>query len=247
MEERKKYTDIGYKPFVYFAIFGVDNDALKVSKSKHHVDEIPEGLEVYSYSRPEHAEYIDSFFAEPLGGILREDEPELFAACKDTNECVIIRGDIAEDSTFGYMRNIIGMVQAFIDNGAVGILDLLTFSLYSPSDWTELFFEEEVNAQNHVKILYSKEEDGYWLHTRGMLEFGRPDYSIQGVSDSCIDEYEQILNQMIYYGGEGVFFDGEFRMHTQTGNAYKVTSEFVEDFENEDFNNAYCNVKIEAE
>ena len=41
----------------------------------------------------------------------------------------------------------------------------------------------EINAQNHVVILSSKEEDRYWLHTRGMAEFGRPDISIKDIEE----------------------------------------------------------------
>ncbi len=26
--------------------------------------------------------------------------------------------------------------------------------------------------------MFSEEEGGYWIHTRGMAEFGRPDYGI---------------------------------------------------------------------
>ena len=246
-QARMQFKDIGYKPFLFFVVFGVDSDSLEVSKEKHHVDEIPEGLQVCSISREDNAEYIDGFFSDPLGSILKEENPDLFDKCRSCNDCVIINGDIVNDSNFNYMRNVIGMIQALVEKGAAGILDMLTFSLISPSGWTEQFFEKDINAQNHVKILFSEEADGYWLHTRGMIEFGRPDYSIQGVDESDFDEYSSVLNQMIFYGGEGVFFNGEFRLHTQIGNSYKVTSEFVEDFENDDFNNAYCNVTIEPE
>ena len=49
---------------------------------------------------------------------------------------------------------------------------------------------------------------------------------------------------MIFYSGEGVFFDGEFNIHPQDGKTYKIRSEFIEDFDNDDYNNAYCDVEI---
>lgn len=64
------------------------------------------------------------------------------------------------------MRNVIGIIQALMEEGAAGVLDFPTFRLFSPEAWKEKFFEKEVNAQNHVVILYSEEQDGYWLHTR---------------------------------------------------------------------------------
>lgn len=242
---RKQYTDIGYKPFLFFVIFGVTENEMQVSESKHHVDAFPEGLDVHVLCRKEHSDYIDGFFEGDLGKILKESDYELYDKCRKAENCVIIKGDVIEDSTFDYMRNVIGIIQTFIEQGAVGILDFLTFSLFSPQNWTERFFEKEINAQNHVKILFSKEDDGFWMHTRGMIEFGRPDYSIRGVDEADFDEYEKLLNQMIFHGGQGVFFDGVFRLHTYSGNAYKVRSKFVDDFENLDFNNAYCNVNVE--
>ena len=49
---------------------------------------------------------------------------------------------------------------------------------------------------------------------------------------------------MIYYGGQGVFFEQETRLHTFDGKTFVVRPEFVNDFENEDYNNAYYNVTV---
>ena len=51
----------------------------------------------------------------------------------------------------------------------------------------EGFFCQEVNAQKHVIVLYSREGESYWLHTRGMAEFGRPDIGISGVPEGKVD------------------------------------------------------------
>ena len=244
MEKREYYKDINYKPLLFFVIFGVTAEKLQVSGSKHHVDGFPEGLGLHGLSREDHGDYIDGFFAGNIGSVLRSQDAELFEKCKETQQCVIIKGDIEKDDTLDYMRNVIGFGKAFFEQGAVGIMDLLTFTLYSEEKWTEKFFEKEINAQNHVAILITEEEGGYWIHTRGLIEFGRPDLSMHAKDKEGIEECRQILNQMIFYSGQGVFFNGEFNLHTHSGHAYKVKAEFVNDFENDDFNNAYCNVEI---
>ena len=245
MQERKNYVEVNYKPYLFFVVFGVTGDDLEVSASRHHVDSLPGNLDIRSLNRAEHASYIDGFFAGDLGMVLGDENPELLSKCRAADTCVIINGQIEDDRNLDYMRNIIGIVKAFTDKGAVGVLDLLTFSLYSPEDWENRFFEKEINAQNHVLILVSGDEDGCWLHTRGMLEFGRPDLSIHGVAEEEIADCKAILDQMIFYSGEGVFFNGIYNLHAHNGKTYSVTSRFVEDFENDDFNNAYCNVEIQ--
>lgn len=96
-------------------------------------------------------------------------------------------------------------------------------------------------------ILCSKEDGGYWLHTRGMAEFGRPDIGIAGVPEEKVHDYTQVIDQMIYYGGEGVFFGGDTKLHTADGKTFVVHPEFVKDFENEDYNNAYYKVTVGEE
>lgn len=134
-----------------------------------------------------------------------------------------------------------------VNGSAVGIMDQQTITLYAPEQWTERFFGQEVNAQKHAIVLCSREGESYWLHTRGMAEFGRPDIGISGVPEGKVDAYKLIIDQMIYYGGLGAFFDSDTRVHTADGKAYVIHTEFVNDFENEDYNNAYYVVEVVEE
>ena len=245
--ERKYYEDIGYKPFLFYVVFGVSGDELEVSRTKHNVDGMSEGLEIISLARPEHSEYIDGITGGEIGKVLSAADNDLYESCKAAQKVVVIRGEIAKDSTLDYMRNVIGIVEAFMDKGAKGVLDLQTFSLYSPEVWTERFFGKDVNAQNLVVILFSEEEDGYWIHTRGMAEFGRPDYGISSVPEDKLEDYEQVINQMIFYGGQGIVFKGKAKLHTFNGKTFEVAAEFVNDFDNDDYNNAYYNVTVLSE
>ena len=245
--ERKYYEDIGYKPFLVYVIFGVSGDELEVSKAKHNVDGIPEGLDFISLTRPEQSEYIDGIIGGDIGKVLKRADSDLYETCSATDKVVVIKGEIKEDSTLDYMRNTIGIIEAFIDKGAKGVLDLQTFTLYSPREWTDRFFGKEVNAQNHVIIMFSEEEGGYWVHTRGMAEFGRPDYGISNVPEDKLEDYKQVIDQMVFYGGQGILFKGKAKLHTFNGKTFEVSTEFVNDFENDDYNNAYYNVTVLGE
>lgn len=242
--ERQYYEDIGYKPFLFYVVFGVSGDELEVSRTKHNVDGLPEGLDIISLARPDHSDYIDGLIGGGIGEHLKKADSALYESCKACDKVVIMRGEIADDSTLDYMRNLIGICEAFIDKGAKGILDLQTFTLYSPKEWTDRFFGKDVNAQNHVLIMFSKEDDGYWIHTRGMAEFGRPDYGISKVPEDKLEDYKQVIDQMVFYGGQGLVFKGSAKLHTFNGKTFRVATEFVNDFDNDDYNNAYYNVTV---
>lgn len=237
--ERKYYNDIDYKPFLFYVVFGVSEDNMQVSKSKHHVEEIPAGIDIKCLNRKDNNDYIENFFQGAIGEIIKEKDEELYNACRQQDRCVLIQGAAIEDYTFDYMRNLIGVIEAFVENGAVGVLDLLTFSLISPKSWTDRFFEKEINAQNHVVILVSKIGDKYWLHTRGMSEFGRPDISMRDVEADKVDLCKKIIDQMIFFGGHGAVFKEQVKIHVAPEESYMVSARFVNDFDNDDFNNAY--------
>ena len=241
---RQYYEDIGYKPFLFYVVFGVSGDELEVSRTKHNVDGMPEGLDIISLARPDHSDYIDGLIGGGIGEHLKKADSDLYEACRACDKVVIMRGEIVDDSTLDYMRNLIGICEAFIDKGAKGILDLQTFTLYSPKEWTDRFFGKDVNAQNHVLIMFSKEDDGYWIHTRGMAEFGWPDYGISKVPEDKLEDYKQVIDQMVFYGGQGLVFKGSAKLHTFNGKTFRVATEFVNDFDNDDYNNAYYNVTV---
>ena len=242
--EREYYEDIGYKPFLFYVIYGVTGEDLEVSQRRHHVEELPEGLELQTMNRQQHGPFMDGWLFGAMGSVLRRADDALVERCRQARTCVVLQGSVKHDSTLDYMRNVIGIIQAFAEQGAVGILDPQTLTLYSPAQWTEKLFEKEVNALRHVAVLYSPQEEGYWIHTRGMAEFGRPDIGISGVPEQKLAGYTQIVEQMIYYGGQGMFFARDVRLHTADGGAYVIRPEFVNDFENEDYNNAYYKVTV---
>ena len=60
MQSREHFTDIGYKPFLFYVVFGVTGDDIHPSGSRHHVDELPESLEIHALSRTTQITWTDS-------------------------------------------------------------------------------------------------------------------------------------------------------------------------------------------
>lgn len=48
---REYYKDINYNPYLFYVVFGVSVEQLQVSRKKHHVDELPAGLDMRMLNR----------------------------------------------------------------------------------------------------------------------------------------------------------------------------------------------------
>lgn len=239
--ERPYYEDINYHPLMFYVIFGAKDEELEISRERHNLDEVPKGLNMNMLTRVQHSEYMDNLIGGTLGKLLKEEQPELYERIQKENIWAIVNGKIKQDDNLKYLRNTIGVVQAFLDTGAIAVLDMQTFSLYSAEEFTEKIFSKELDVYSHVKILLSKMEDGnIWLHTRGLRKFGRPDVSIENIQESDVDKAVRVANQMIYYSSLGVLFNKKTKLHTHKEETFIINPEFVEDYENVDFNNAYC-------
>ena len=244
--ERPYYEDINYRPYLYYVVFGVKDEELQVSRERHHVDAFPEGLDFLFYNRSEHGDYLNELLGGTLGEVLDRDDHDLYTAVRQTERWAVIRGEVQEDADLHYMRNAIGFVQALVENGAVGVLDLQTLHLMTAETWATEFFQPEFTPFDHATILVSEMDSGaLWLHTRGMRKFGRPDISIENVPKNDMEMAAKVVNQMIYYGVLGAFFARPFKLHTPDG-ACIVQPEFVDDMECPDFNNAYYRILWDA-
>ncbi|MGN0700889.1 MAG: hypothetical protein ACI4J8_07810 [Oscillospiraceae bacterium] len=241
--ERPYYIDIGMRPMLFYIIFGVNDQNTVISRERHRVDAAPEGLEFQLLNREQHGDYIDSLLSSVYGEVLREKKPELFDRVKECSGWTILRGELAEDSSLDYLRNTIGFVQAFCENGGVGVLDLQTISLYSPEEWNDRFFSADFDPIEHTVFMVSRAENNLaFVHTRGMRKFGRPDIGIENIPWEEVDDAALVAEQMVRYGAMGAVFTDGAVFCISGGKRYSVNPEFVPDFDNDDYNNAFYKV-----
>lgn len=242
--ERPYYNDRKMRPYLYYVVFGVSAGELTVSRERHHVDCFPEGLDFIQLKKPENEAYMNDLLGGALGNILRKANPELYERIMETRRWAVIRGEISQDSDLHYMRNAVGFVQALVESGAEGVLDLQTLSLFSSQEWTDKIFSPDFDPYAHAVILVSEgEKEGtFWLHTRGLRKFGRPDISMKQVPENETELCAQVVNQMIYYSALGAFFERPVKLHTSNGMTCVVNPVFIDDPENPDFNNSYYKI-----
>lgn len=243
--DRPFYDDINYHPYLFYIIFGAVQQRLEVSKERHHVDSFPEGLEFFFIDRENDSKYMDNILGGTVGSILMDEDPELYQRAKEESSWAIIRGEVKEDSDLSYMRNVVGFVQALLEKGAKGVIDLITVKIHSPHDWRRIF-QEEFNPCEHVLVLSSEDRRAkkavMWVHTRGMSKFGRPDVSFGNVPVGKEHAAAAVINQMIYFGAQGAFYTKPAKFHFNKKHACVVTPVFQNDFDNNVFNNAFYKI-----
>lgn len=237
---RPYYQDTGRRPYLFYAAIGAQADQLQISRSKHHVEQMPEGLMLSGLQRPEHSARMDELLGSCLGSVLDRQNHELYERARAAQTWLVLQGEIQQDGTLDYLRSAIGVVQAAVETGAAAVLDLQTLTLYSPDQWEKDVFASRFRPCEHVVILGSSEPDGtFWLHTRGMRKFGRPDIGLEGVPQAETGRAAAVLNQMIYYGALGAVFSRTTGLYIGEHETCVVHPELAGDLEDPDFNNEH--------
>jgi hypothetical protein len=210
--ERKHYSEGGGSPFLFYVVFGSDASELKVSRSKHRCDSIPEGVDISSYGPCTHPDVLDEFRQGYLWDELRKEEPHLAEQVEAQTKCVIVQGTVTDDKSLNYFRNTIGLLTALLETGGVAIYDPQSFKWWAPDKWRTTVFEPaSALPREHVVILVSGEErHTKWVHTRGMRKFGRPDLSVRGVASDHFEGVVDLINRFIEFQAfGGVIPDGQ--------------------------------------
>jgi hypothetical protein len=210
---RPYYAPDGGDALVAFWVFGDLEKGLDVSAERHRVRGVPPGVEITRLARG--TEDGDSAFAtfadaSSVFGQALDEQPELAGRVRESVAVLRVLGTIEDPEDLGYLRDVVGLVQAMLDAGAVGVADQ-AFHWWSAETWAaNVFAPDAPSASTFVNILGSKDEHGLWLHTRGMRLFGRPDLSIHGVSDDAQEAaVDLVVRFMNMHALGGVIPDGQ--------------------------------------
>jgi len=244
--QRPYYQDTGRRPYLFYAVIGAGMEELHVSRSRHHVEEMPEGLGLSGLRRPEQSAYMDDMLGGTLGKILDERDHGLYEKAKAAENWLVLYGEVQKDNTLDYLRNAIGFVEAAVETGAVAVLDLQILELYSAEEWSQRVFEGKYHPYCHVNAMISPEQDGkFWLHTRGMRKFGRPDIGMAGVPREEWKRAKAVVDQLIFYGAQGAVFSRPAKLHLATGEACIVYPKLAGDLEDPNYNNEHYELRWE--
>jgi len=240
---RQYYSEEVARPFLFYVVFGSDTNELKLSRSRHRCDSIPQDIQISAYGPESSPEVLDDFRQGYLWNELCNDQPTLAQSIATQTKCVVIKGEIHDDSTLNYFRNTIGLLTGLLEAGGIAVYDPQSFKWWEPGEWrSTVFGPAEALPREHVVILVSDEgENKKWLHTRGMRKFGRPDLSVHGVPPDHMDGVIDLLNRFIEFQAfGGVIPEGqEIRMQSLPQGMKCTHGGNVED---PDFNNVHIEI-----
>ena len=192
---------------VYF-VFGEFAAELKLELAAHGGEGLPQGVQMGRIPRAMLAHWEGHPLRGALGEILREGNREAFEAARKAPECLMLRGELADSDSLGYLRDTLGMVAALLDAGGVAVVDPQILEIFSAGDWRARYAGEATSApRGHVLILCHDDAGGdAWIKTRGMRKFARPDVSIRRVPQAEVQRAGAVAAQLVELQARGMRF-----------------------------------------
>lgn len=202
---RDHFEPGGGDAFLYYTLYGDIDLSVPLSPDRYRSPGAPDDLKVLSYGPDNHPEIVSFYFDGTIWQALEKSNPQLASTVRAQSSCLVLRGSFEDPETLDYLRDTIGLISYLLDCGAVAVLDLQTFSWFSPEEWKEQIFAPAICVPaDHVIILHSDGGNGTeWVHTRGLRKFGTPDISIRGVTAEMRDGALELCNQMIEFQAQG--------------------------------------------
>jgi hypothetical protein len=247
---RPYYKKPGGQPLLFYVIFGAFSEMPALSRQAYRSNGLFGGLQLSHYYQDKHREVLGGFRRGYLWDELREHKPALAQLVQAAGECLILRGELADQSDLNYLRDTVGLLTFLLDQGGMVIYDPQMFHWWEPGEWKDrIFLPNAAVPRQHVIVLTSDEPGDAsltWFHSRGMRKFGRPDLSVHRVplhhQDAVIDLFERFIELQAF---GGVIEEGyEVRMKTLPRG---MSCHHAGHPDNPDFNNVHVEITPPAE
>lgn len=202
---RPRFVVGGGDALIFFEVCGQFDAEIELSAAKYHSQGVPDGVEI-TLADNDFSRWDDG----PMRELLRESNPEAARAVEAAPQVMTLRGQVSDPASLDYLREILGVIAALLDQGGVGVVEPQTFHIFSPQEWRETFWSGAFEPTSHVTILLSMEGGTVWLHTRGMRIFGRPDLSCHGCKPEEVEKLQPVFNGLIRMHAAGALIpDGQ--------------------------------------
>lgn len=203
---REYFTASTGEAFLLFVAFGNVAQNKPLDSAYYRCRGIPDGFELMAYSRDKQPDVFALWQTGYLWDQLQQDNPRFAQQIGATPACLMLRGSIPNPQNLNYLRDAVGLLTYFLDNGACAIYDPQMLQWWSANEWRDRVFAAATAVPlAHTVILASPEEgtDRTWFHTRGMRKFGRPDLSVRQVAPEYHKEVVDLCERFIVFQARG--------------------------------------------
>jgi hypothetical protein len=242
---RQFYQQPGGKPFLFYVVFGAFAEIPALCRQDYRSNGVFPGLQLSHYDRRKHPGVLEGFCEGYLWDELKRHKLGLAEAVQAADQCLVLRGELEDQSNLNYLRDTVGLLTFLLDHGGVVLYDPWMFHWWEQVEWKDrIFHPAGAVPRQHVIILTSDEQGAAsltWFHTRGMRKFGRPDLSVRRVPpryrDAVIDLCNRFI-ELLAFGG--VIEEGqEIRMRTLPQG---MTCHHAGDLDDPEFNNVHVEI-----
>lgn len=247
---REHYAPGGGTAVLFYVVFGRVDTSVSLDRRTYRSDGIPHGLNVRRFGPDDQPEVLASFRKGFLWDTLVDQDPQCAKDVAAAASGMVISGTPADDTSLDYLRDVVGALTYFLDNGARAIHDPQMFKWFNPTAWRKRIFTPAAPVpENHTVILTSDEPGAgpgpsrKWYHTRGMRKFGRPDISVHNVPPDYDDVVQALCRHLIERQAYGAI--------VQDGQTVPVPSlppgtimTHAGDLDDPQFNNVHIDVRL---
>jgi hypothetical protein len=192
-----------------FYVFGQFASELTIPSLPYDSAGLPGGVELQRFDNAALRQWDGYPLSGALGKILREESAEVVELAGSAPHVLMVRGSFADCDNLDYLRDTLGVLAGLLDVGAVAILDPQILRVFGASEWRRQYLVKDgAPPRNHALILCNPEQAAgrFWVHTRGMRKFGRPDLSIHDVPESVLNHAGALCERLVEVQALGARF-----------------------------------------
>lgn len=224
-----------------YYVFGKFPASIAPSRSQYRVGSMPPELRISKHEAA--SPRAQAVLAQPLFARFLSERGATFRKnVEKSPTCMLIHGEFDDPPTLDYLRDTVGLLAYLADNGASAILDAFRLRWWAPNEFKRVIFApDDPVPLEQTLLLASEEDDGLWIHTRGMQKFARPDLSIRGVSGQHREAVVDMITRFVeLMAGGAVVPDGqEIKLASLPAG---MTCRHRGDEEDPDFNNTHIEI-----
>src|SRR5204863_9954026 len=109
-----------------------------ISRTKYRTEGLPNGITPRKLTRNDMP--VLPFTHGEIAKDLMGANSNLFARVQQAPECIVIQGEIPDPPNLNYIRDCVGTIMYFLDQGAVAVLDAQQIKCYDAVEWGRDFF-----------------------------------------------------------------------------------------------------------